>query len=211
MEDKACLYDICSEACQRTREWPCNGTCIDNNQSCNGTCKFDQYFRCKRPKSEWDCIGNFLVCELTRNSLVLGMVDRGSPKEEFWECEDGEDEADCPSDCPDPDRVKIIIDENGRKVCDPNTHQTKKTKTKVYCKGKLFSSTIHQLQEFLWVCDGQLQDISNPYDGECNFNESWKLCLGENGRIPNKELCPNESEKNAINSSSGKECRFRHR
>ena len=74
--------------------------------------------------------------------------------------------------------------------------------------------------DFLWVCDGKVQNITEPCHGECNSIKWWILCLGENGTgvcvpYPNEvgasvHLCPNETG-NSLISSSGKECRFMHR
>ena len=222
----------CVEACHRTREWPCNGTCIEKYKPCGDTCS-SNHFRCKSGK----CINNYQVCGT-------------------WnDCEDGEDEENCPANC---GPSSIVINGNGTKICKAD----KKTVKKDSCEGKFLCDNgtvcvnLYKINDgevdcddgsdenmiigkiskaegdhyenteemnnsdFLWICDGKVQHITQPCHGECNFVKWWILCLGENGTgvcvpYPNEvgasvHLCPNETG-NSLISSSGKECRFMHR
>ena len=108
----------CVEACHKTREWPCNGTCIDQDKACGNSCKFN-HFRCKSGK----CLKNYYVCDGDDRS---------------WnDCEDGEDEKDCPDNCfPKDDSdfsERILIDVNGTKVC-----KAELKKAEEDCSGKIF-------------------------------------------------------------------------
>ena len=246
----------CVEACHRTREWPCNGTCIEDDEPCGDSCRFD-HFRCNNGK----CIEKYKVCD--------------GDNESWNDCEDGEDEEDCPDNCTpksdyDFSNDRILFDENGIKICKTDLM---KSIAQESCEGKIlcdedricielykinngendcedgldenvtiakipkvegvtyrfdyenqeeyslenrivyYNSYQDHLENYLWICDGRLQNISAPCHGECNSYKSWKLCAGENGTgycVPNEENCPNKTEGTLI-SSSGKECRFRHR
>ena len=113
-------------SCHTLREWPCNGACIDNNKPCNKTCK-SSHFRCKSGK----CIRKYKLCD--------GDED----------CEDADDESDCPSNCPPKHEYdfseRIIIGDCGKKLC-----------KSVDCKGKLLCGN-----------DDIEMDQSNNQENDC--------------------------------------------
>ena len=52
----------------------------------------------------------------------------------------------------------------------------------------------------IWLCDGNLLNISDMCHGECNPND-WKLCPGNNGNhscIPNEDWCPGDNSCGAF-------------
>ena len=246
----------CVEACHRIREWPCNGTCIEKDKPCGNSCRFD-HFRCKGGK----CIAKHNVCD--------------SDNKNWNDCDDGEDEEDCPANCkPKSDydfSDRILVDGNGTKSCKSDMPTQESCEGKILCDEDKVCIELHRinngeidcedgsdeniiirkipivegvtyrseyenqeeyieyiespienrtryyfddyLSNFLWICNGQLLNISTPCHGECNSKKEWKLCAGENGSgfcAPKEENCPNTTDGILISSSS-KDCRFGHR
>ena len=194
----------CVEACSRTKERPCNGTCVKNDEVCGNSCG-NRNFYCNG-----ECVYKNLVCN-------------GDP-----DCENGEDEENCPEDCPlnTWSKVSIGFEQDGKKYCIEEDEMTDKNcNDKMKCDNgtrciplydindgtddcvdgtdenveidmsiKLYDDDRHVYKsDYLWLCDGNIKNMSDPCNGECNGD--MKICLNEDGSfkcIPNHQVCPRE-------------------
>ena len=68
--DEGAFFE-CVEACHRYREWPCNGTCIDDDETCEGRSKPSIEKKCKW--DQWQCGNGECISEsLPCNGQCIG-------------------------------------------------------------------------------------------------------------------------------------------
>ena len=205
----------CVEVCGSTRERPCNGRCIKNDEVCNNTCG-PQYLFCSG-----NCIYKKFVCN--------GYLD----------CPNGEDEMECPENCSigldssltwERKYSIIELDQNGHKYCPQDKvfqENTFSCNNKMKCDNGTKCVPLHKINdgvedcndgmdedvdidmtfkldewrqeygsyEYLWLCNGEVKNLSDPCNGECNSKQNMKLCAADNGTlkcIPNHQICPSE-------------------